>query len=110
MVPVFHGAGAERIKQSRVTDIPLVQALDSSCPGICTLTEAGEVDVNQPIVDRAQHLKSVVESALFKTVPFQVVEQRLYCTIPGVLSLWLLHAYLTARCCAFSSSRASFCW
>ena len=74
MVPVSHGARKEGVEQSRVTDVLLVQALDSSCPGSCTLAEAGEVDVNQPIIDPVQHLKSVVESALFKTVPFQVVE------------------------------------
>ena len=55
----------------------LVEALDSSCPGACTLAEAGEVDVNQPIVDPVQHLEPAVESTFFKTVPFQIVKQRL---------------------------------
>ena len=76
MVPVSYGAREEGTDHRRVTDVFLVQALGSSCPGICTLAEAGEVDVNQS-VDPVQHLKSVVKSALFKTVPFQIVGQRL---------------------------------
>ena len=72
MVPVSYGAGEEGIEQSRVADVLLVQVLGSSCPGICTLAEAGEADVNQSVVDLVQHLKSVVESALFKIVPFRI--------------------------------------
>ena len=41
------------------------------------MAEAGEVNIDQPIVDPVQHLESVVEPALFKAVPFQTVEQRL---------------------------------
>ena len=42
------------------------------------LTAAGEVDVDQPAADPVQHPESVVEPALFKAVPFETVEQRLY--------------------------------
>lgn len=43
--------------------------------------EAGEVDVNQPIVDLAHPLELVVESALVvETVPFQTVGQRFHRT------------------------------
>ena len=44
------------------------------------LAEADEVDVDQPTADQVQHLESVVEPALFKAVPLQTVEQRLYDT------------------------------
>ena len=69
LVPVSYSAG----EKGRVTDVSLVQVLGSSCPGICVLAEAGEVDVNQPIVGPVQHLELVLESTLFKTVPFQIV-------------------------------------
>ena len=41
------------------------------------VAEAGEVNIDQPIIDQVQHLESVVEPALFKAVPLQTVEQRL---------------------------------
>ena len=44
------------------------------------LAEAGEVDVDQPAGDPVQHLESAVGPALFKAVPFQTVEQRMYGT------------------------------
>ena len=44
------------------------------------LAEAGEVDVDQPAADPVQHLESAVGPALFKAVPFQTVEQRMYGT------------------------------
>ena len=77
-----------------MADVLLVQPLGSSCPGMCKLARAGEVYVNQPFVDLAQHLNLVVESAFFKTVPFQIVKQRVY--VLGVLSQKLLQANPTA--------------
>ena len=44
------------------------------------LTAAGEVDVDQPAADPVQHPESVVEPGLFKDVPFQTVEKRVYGT------------------------------
>ena len=59
-----YGAGGKGIKQSRVTRAPGA-GVGFLFPGICTLAEAGEVDVNEQVVDPVQHMKSVVESALF---------------------------------------------
>ena len=54
MVPISYGAWEKGIERSGMTDVPLVQPLVSSCPGIRKLAEAGEVTVNQPIVDSVQ--------------------------------------------------------
>ena len=35
------------------------------------MSEAGEVDVNQPVVDLVHHLGSALKSVSFKTFPFQ---------------------------------------
>ena len=37
-----------------------------------------KVDVDQPAADPVQHLELFVDLVLFKAVPFQTVEQRLY--------------------------------
>ena len=53
------------------------------------MAEAGEVDVNQPIAELVQHLESVVDSALLKTVPFQTVRQLFHstrCSVPIVVT------------------------
>ena len=80
--------------------VVLVWTLCCSCPGVCVLAEADELDVNQPTADLVQHLESVVEPALFKSVPFQTVEQILHSTrcpvsevvagVPCCLTLYLL--------------------
>ena len=47
---------------------------------VCMLAEAGEVDFDQPAADPVQHQESVVDPALFTTVPFQTAKQLLYGT------------------------------
>lgn len=63
MAQVFSDAGNEGVEQSRMTDVFLVLPLGSSYLEIHTLAEAGEADVNQPIIDLVQYMESVVESA-----------------------------------------------
>ena len=89
------------------------------------LAEFGEVNIDQPIVDPVQHLESVVEPALFKTVSLQTVEQlfngtgcsvsEIVASIPCCSTLYLLLRSLLSALIfvkiltTFSSRWASFC-
>ena len=78
MVPHRHCTGEERVKEGRVLDLSLRQALCSSGPRVRVVEETCWVDVYKAFVDFVEHPQADLSSSMFQTGPFQIFEHRCY--------------------------------
>ena len=70
MVPLRQCTGEERVKEGRVLDLFLMQALCSSCPSVSMVEDIFWVDVYEDFVDFVEHPQVDMSSSMFQTCPF----------------------------------------
>ena len=70
MVPLRHCTGEERVKEGRVLDLFLMQALCSSSPSVSVVEKICWVDVCKAFVDLVEHPQADLSSSMFQACPF----------------------------------------
>ena len=70
MVPLKHCTREERVKEGRVLDLFLMQALCSSSPSVSMVEDIFWVDVYEAFVDFVEHPQADLSSSMFQTCPF----------------------------------------
>ena len=97
----------KKVKEGRVLDLFLMQALCSSSPSVSVVEDICWVDVYEAFVDFVEHPRRICRLRCSRLVHFRF--SSIDVTLPGDLSMYFFFTYLAARRWTFSTSWASFC-